>query len=676
MKPDYPIRFGKYFLLNRLAVGGMAEVFRAKLIGPKGFEKKLAIKKILPEFSYDEEFVQMFVDEARISSHLHHPNIVPVFDFGQVDQQYYIAMELVEGTNLKNLFFRSLKQERVLSRPLVYFMVSKIASALDYAHHVNIEGEENKLQLVHRDVSPQNILISRRGEIKITDFGIAKAAIKLTQTQPGKIQGKYSYMSPEQALGRGIDHRSDIFSLGIIFFELLTGKKVYGSTDSVERYKQATKAKIPRLNKVLPDIPSQVDQLVTAMLSKDPSQRPAHCSEIVKTLTGFISNYQDDQLMKELGTVTTDLFPVTAQEKQAQENIPEIIAEPAEGSGPFTFKDQSFHPNDPSERKERTERPFVFSAWLSRHPGRVLAILCMVMLAGWAAWGLMSAPKNIISTPNESTDTPDFSQNQTLEDTTDSAIEPNASTLSKSKTELEAELIDIERQIQFVENEIKMITAPAAPKARPKPSESKKAAALSCPSDMVRIKAGLFYQGSDPSDQSRQELLERPMRQKKFDTFCIDRFEYPNLKGRTPLTGQSYEQAQTLCKAKNKKLCLEDQWERACKGPNSLRTNTQYPYGATFAKKLCNVFERNIEGTKNYKLPVAGGFSKCVSPEGIFDLSGGVAEWTASQGLLNPQAFVVKGGSFKTDQYASRCSSMREQTPQTVSADIGFRCCK
>lgn len=670
MKPDYPIRFGKYFLLNRLAVGGMAEVYRAKLIGPKGFEKKLAIKKILPEFSYDEEFVQMFVDEARISSHLHHPNIVPVFDFGQVNQQYYIAMELVEGTNLKNLFFRSLKQEKVLSKPLVYFMVSKIASALEYAHRVQIEGQEGQLKLVHRDVSPQNILISRRGEVKITDFGIAKAAIRLTQTQPGKIQGKYSYMSPEQALGRNIDHRSDIFSLGIIFFELLTGKKVYGSKDSVERYKQATKAKIPRLNNILPNLPTQVDQLVTRMLSKGANQRPDRCADIVQTLSEFMPQHPDDGLMRELGTLTSELFPITEQERQADQNIPytpNIQSIDLEKSSPddgLVFEDQSFHPDDPLEQKERTERPFKMKAWLTYHPTRLLAAAFALTISSWAIWGMVQGDHEVADDLKPPAET---SKPQSPPEDPEQTPEP----IKKTATELETELIDIERQIEFVENEIKMVTAPPAPTLK-KPKA--KAIARACPNNMVRIKAGSFVQGSNTNDPARQELLERPQANVSYKTFCIDRYEYPNKKGQAPQKAVTYQTALGLCQKAGKKICTEKQWERACKGPGSVTNNIQFPYGKTFSQTHCNIFKRNLEGTKDYKPPVAGGFGSCKSPEGVFDLSGGVAEWTSTQGLLSPQAHITKGGSFKTGRYPSRCSSIREESGP--SDDLGFRCCK
>ena len=309
MQDLYPKSFGKYLLTKRIAVGGMAEVFKAKLIGAKGFEKTLAIKRILPEYSNDEEFVSMFVDEARISSNLHHKNIVQVFEFGEVNHQYYLTMEFIDGCNLKNLFFRVLKQNKRLPRELIYYIILKTASALDYAHKVKMEGQLQSLQLVHRDVSPQNILISKMGDVKITDFGIAKAAIKLSQTQPGKIQGKYSYMSPEQALGKPLNHQSDIFSLGIVFYELLTAKKVYGSSETIKRYSEATKANIPRIGSILTDLPDQIGTLIGRMVARNVQDRPSDCTEIIDTLTEFLSSSSDDALATQLGEVVQELFP-------------------------------------------------------------------------------------------------------------------------------------------------------------------------------------------------------------------------------------------------------------------------------------------------------------------------------------------------------------------------------
>ncbi|MCB0272783.1 MAG: protein kinase [Bdellovibrionales bacterium] len=663
MHPEYPIHFGKYLLLQRIAVGGMAEVFRAKLIGPKGFEKKLAIKRILPEYSQDEEFVQMFVDEARISSHLHHANIIQVFDFGEIDHQYYLAMELVEGTNLKNLFFRALKQRKNLSRPLIYFVISKIASALEYAHQVKVDGEDHYLQLVHRDVSPQNILISRRGEIKITDFGIAKAAIKLTQTQPGKIQGKYSYMSPEQALGRSIDHRSDIFSLGIIFFELLTGKKVYGSSDSVDRYKQATKAQIPRLGKVIPDIPNQIDELVMQMLAKDPKERPNNCTEIVSILSDFIINFQEDELMRELGEVTKELFPGTEEGATSEEIIGQVTGDATNKKENIQWQGNQLEkaPPETSDAKEKTAQNFFLLPLITKNKKIIFSTLSLLSLL-LITFFLLPIKKESAEKPAPKQ--PEIEQNSPV---------PSDEIESPDSVNLEMELIQIENEIENIETQLSQIKPKTAPKKEPE--KTVVASKEKCPAGMKWIEGGLMTLGSSPGDPLKQELLERPYQKQKIDSFCIDQFEFPNQRGHSPTTNVTFQQALDSCKSVGKTLCTEAQWERACKGPSS-SSNQQFPYGSAFVQKNCNVFEHDLEATHDPISPVSGNFAKCVSSEGIFDLSGSVHEWTATHGFLNNKMMITKGGAFDSSLYASRCSSAKEVEPDKREATIGFRCCK
>ncbi|MEZ4819635.1 MAG: bifunctional serine/threonine-protein kinase/formylglycine-generating enzyme family protein [Bdellovibrionota bacterium] len=631
------------------------------MIGPKGFEKKLAIKRILPEYSHDDEFVQMFVDEARISSHLHHTNIIPIFDFGQVDHQFYIAMELIEGANLKNLFFRALKRDRPFSRPMVFYIISRLASALDYAHQVKVEGEEHYLQLVHRDVSPQNVLISRRGEIKITDFGIAKAAIRLTQTQPGKIQGKYSYMSPEQALGRSIDHRSDIFSLGIIFFELLTGKKVYGSSDSIDRYKQATKAEIPRLNKIVPDIPNEIDALVMQMLAKDPKARPNSCSEVVSVISTFIAKYREDELMKELGEITSDLFPATSQDKKSEKSVtkPSKTSNVSQTGGQ-ELDGKSFPPY------AKTVKDFSFKVFFLRYKVKLIIALSLLTIGS-----IVTVVKILPSQPTHAGKKPRPKVEKPI------PTDPQSSALL-DKHALELQLIDIENEIEAIENQIETTTKTSSKKIPNRNTSTNIAAKpkTQCPSGMQWIPGGMMSVGSSLEDTSRQELLERPFAKQNIKGFCIDIYEYPNQKGQPPLVNISYQQAQSYCTAQNKKLCTDVQWERACKGPDSTQVNLQFPYGQNSQLHVCNVHKHSLENDHPITQPSSGSFSACKSTEGVYDLSGSVAEWTLSSGILDTESKITKGGSYMSSAYASRCSSINEVKPSSRATDIGLRCCK
>ncbi|MGH9856754.1 MAG: protein kinase domain-containing protein, partial [Acidobacteriota bacterium] len=227
------INFGQYLLLDKIATGGMAELFLAKRKGVEGFEKILAIKRILPHMSDNEEFVTMFIDEAKLAAQLTHHNICQIFDLGKIENAYYIAMEYVNGKDLRAILRSSRAKTKPMPIDLAVLVISKIASALDYAHRKRGSNGQ-PLNLVHRDVSPQNILISYEGEVKLVDFGIAKAATKAHVTQHGALKGKLLYMSPEQAWGKTVDKRSDIFSLGIVLYELLTGRPLFFDENDTE----------------------------------------------------------------------------------------------------------------------------------------------------------------------------------------------------------------------------------------------------------------------------------------------------------------------------------------------------------------------------------------------------------------------------------------------------------
>ena len=207
------IKFGHFTLGKRLARGGMAEVFLARQRGPEGFDRKVAVKRILPHLAETADFVRMFLSEARLAARLSHPNIVHIYELGQVGGDYFIAMEYVDGVHAGQLI------EHARTEPIWPELIARIgadaAGALAYAHRLT-DADGRPLQLVHRDVSPQNIMVSSDGIVKLVDFGIAKAASKAEETRPGVVKGKYAYMSPEQTVGRALDGRSDVFSLGVV----------------------------------------------------------------------------------------------------------------------------------------------------------------------------------------------------------------------------------------------------------------------------------------------------------------------------------------------------------------------------------------------------------------------------------------------------------------------------
>ncbi|HEY2738518.1 MAG TPA: serine/threonine-protein kinase, partial [Thermoanaerobaculia bacterium] len=271
MMPDEPGSqpgepFGQYSLLEKIAVGGMAEVWKARMRGVEGFQKMVAIKKILAHMSENAEFIGMFIDEAKLAAQLSHPNIVHIYDLGKISRSYYIAMEYVEGKDLRSLLNAGRRRAQPLPMGLALLIAARLASALDYAHRKrDFEGRE--LGLVHRDVSPQNVLISYDGDVKLCDFGIAKAVSKVGQTQMGALKGKLQYMSPEQAWGRAVDARSDIFSLGAVLFEMLTGERLFSGESEMSVLEAVRQGRTRAPRDVNPSIPAEVDAIVTHALA-------------------------------------------------------------------------------------------------------------------------------------------------------------------------------------------------------------------------------------------------------------------------------------------------------------------------------------------------------------------------------------------------------------------------
>ncbi len=286
-KPEGAADYGQYLLLDRIAVGGMAEVFRAKRKGVEGFEKVVAVKRILPHLSDNKGFVEMFIDEAKVVAGLSHPNIAQIFELGKIDDTYFIAMEYVEGMDLRTILHRAWGKGESPNIDQAALIVSKVASALEYAHRYR-DAEGQELRIVHRDVSPQNILVSREGEIKLVDFGIAKAATKASHTDSGSLRGKLLYMSPEQAWGRPIDNRSDIFSLGVVFFEMLTGRNLFSGDSEMSILERVRNARVIPPSSVNRSVPIELDGVVTRMLRKEPEKRYQDASEMLIHLDSYL----------------------------------------------------------------------------------------------------------------------------------------------------------------------------------------------------------------------------------------------------------------------------------------------------------------------------------------------------------------------------------------------------
>ncbi len=287
-----PRQFGKYVLVRKIAMGGMAEIFKAKTAGAEGFEKDVVIKRILPHFTEDESFVKMFIDEASITSKLQHANIVQIFDFDVCEGSYYIAMELIEGVDLKKVIDVGLKSGKPLSIAQTVWIMMEISKGLHYAHTKEYKGQP--LNIVHRDISPHNAMVSYAGEVKLMDFGIAKAAQRSTKTMAGTVKGKVAYMSPEQARDKPLDGRSDLFALGIMLWEMLTGKRLFLGDSDFETLTNVLKNDPPPASQINPKVPKDLDEIVKKSLMKDRDQRYASVEAFARDLTRwYYSNVTD-----------------------------------------------------------------------------------------------------------------------------------------------------------------------------------------------------------------------------------------------------------------------------------------------------------------------------------------------------------------------------------------------
>ncbi|NNB97274.1 serine/threonine protein kinase [Corallococcus exiguus] len=282
------MQLGKYQLVRKLASGGMAEVFLAKAAGPRGFEKTLVLKRILPHLAEDEAFVEMFLGEAQLAARLDHPNVVQIFDFGEVDGSYFLAMEYIDGPTLRRLVKRSAELKQPLPAGLCAKMVAAAAEGLAFAHELSDPETGSPLGLVHRDISPENVLVSRQGAVKVVDFGIAKVAGQSHRTATGVVKGKIAYMPPEQLQAKAMDGRVDVYALGIVLYELLTGRRPFDATTDVSMMQAILfEPFVPAVQRRT-DLPEAMQRILEKALAKDREQRYPDCRAFQADLERFV----------------------------------------------------------------------------------------------------------------------------------------------------------------------------------------------------------------------------------------------------------------------------------------------------------------------------------------------------------------------------------------------------
>jgi eukaryotic-like serine/threonine-protein kinase len=304
-----PLRLGKYDLLGRIGFGGMAEVWLARQHGPMGFEKLVAIKRLLPHLQDQDPFVRMFLDEARIAARINHANVVQIYDLGQADESYFIAMEYLLGESLARVMGEGVKRGHPLPDLLSIAVVAQMCKGLHHAHALR-DAKGLPLAIVHRDVSPQNVVLLYDGAVKLLDFGIAKARERLSEATTTGMKGKYAYMSPEQCVGDPVDHRSDIFAAGVVLWELLTRRRLFKHPNKLMVLKMITEGHVAEPTRVNPEAPPELDPICLRALAKNPSERYQTANELADDLEGVLAKRglsgAPNKLSEYLGDVFAD----------------------------------------------------------------------------------------------------------------------------------------------------------------------------------------------------------------------------------------------------------------------------------------------------------------------------------------------------------------------------------
>jgi serine/threonine-protein kinase len=349
----------RYRVIDRLEAGGMAEVFRGEQLSVQGFKKQVAIKRVLPHLAQNKSFIRMFLDEARLGARLTHANIVTVFDIGAADNTYFIVMEFVDGANLKHVL-ETLKKlgQRPGIKELLYIGL-EICKGLSHAH--NLRDENGKmLHIVHRDISPPNILITRGGEVKVTDFGLAKATTQLEKTDPGVVKGKFSYLSPEAAMGKEVDARADIFAVGILLWEAIAGKRLFLGESDYETVKRVQRAEVPSLRTTHPEIDEQLDKLLQKAMAKDRDDRFQTAQDLGDAIADYLFQHRLKVTSYDIARMMQNVVAMRDRAKKADPSIidkliqDELLA--------FTSLDQMDDPLNPASSPVRADK-------ISKRPG-------------------------------------------------------------------------------------------------------------------------------------------------------------------------------------------------------------------------------------------------------------------------------------------------------------------
>jgi serine/threonine-protein kinase len=403
-----PISFGRYVLLEKLASGGMAEIFLAKAVGEAGFEKACVIKRVLPHLASSPSFVEMFLDEAHLAAKLNHPGIVQIFDLGRQDEDYFLAMEYLAGEDLYAIAKLSASVGRAMPLDVATRIAACAAEALHYAHEA-AGADGRALGIVHRDISPSNLFVTYQGAVKVLDFGIARAEQRLQQTGVGRVRGKAAYMSPEQARGLQVDRRADVWALGVCLHELLTGQRLFARDSNSLTLEAVGAGPIPSPRVARPDVPEELERAVMTALARDPEARFATAEALRAALDRFLAERTYVPQMVLLGQFMRDLFG----EERAQARLRLATApamHPSTGAGTVelpvaqeqsapTVSSASTQEPTVADRPGRVSSPKAEAASLRSPPparrwtGWAVVGAVVAVVAGWVLFRPRAAPE-------------------------------------------------------------------------------------------------------------------------------------------------------------------------------------------------------------------------------------------------------------------------------------------
>ena len=373
-------RLGKYFVGARLAAGGTASVYLARLAGPHNFERLVALKIIHEHLAEEQEFVNMFLDEANLAAQLNHPNIVHVYELASEADVLFLAMEYLHGQPLSTVYRRAGELKRTLPLPLVAWIGARAAEGLHHAHELT-DSNGDKLGLVHRDVSPQNIFVTYDGHVKVVDFGIARAEGRIAKTALGQIKGKFSYMSPEQALGHPFDHRADIFALGATLFEVATGTRLFKGEDEIDTLRKVVAAEIPNPRDLLPNFSEELERILRRALEPDPEERYSDGESLARDLDAMLKSLGGEDQKDHLTQVLAELFvDERATQERAITELREAAVRSEEAGTTATDETQVASGLDAQAPQRRRLSPVMVV-------GGVVALGAVIGIGGLAASG-------------------------------------------------------------------------------------------------------------------------------------------------------------------------------------------------------------------------------------------------------------------------------------------------